>query len=90
MKMSAFLSLFLLSPVQDFFAFLSFFFFKPSQLRAMSWLQLTRDGANVIRNEIQVPIWTRQAKKNKTKKYGGRRQWKIARKMGKDWVPRRN
>jgi len=29
----------------------------------MSWLQLTRDGANVIRNEIQVPIWTRQAKK---------------------------
>jgi len=50
----------------------------------MSWLQLTRDGANVIRNEIQVPIWTRQAKKRE----GG--LGKIARKMGKDWVPRRN
>jgi len=87
MKMSAFLSYFffvLLSPVQDFSAFLFFFFFKPSQLRAMSWLQLTRDGANVIRNEIQVPIWTRQAKKRE----GG--LGKIARKMGKDWVPRRN
>lgn len=69
--MSAFLSLFFCSPLSRTFSLSFLFFFKPSQLRAMSWLQLTRDGANVIRNEIQVPIWTRQAKKKIQKNMGG-------------------